>query len=175
MVINLVHANLDSSQVTKPETDCFDSPEVLVSGASGYIAAHIVQQLLQAGYQVRGTVRSLKNEVKVAPLKKLGEEGEVSLHLKVSSNFTGLFFDTFLLQYILLWCILISFTTQHKVNSRLKSAISRPSFAHPSRIASSFLLPAEHPGDFLFKSPGQLLHYLYTHLKAPYISKVDNG
>ena len=33
-----------------------DSP-VLVTGASGFIASHIVQQLLEGGYRVRGTVR----------------------------------------------------------------------------------------------------------------------
>ncbi len=33
-----------------------DSP-VLVTGASGFIASHIVQQLLESGYRVRGTVR----------------------------------------------------------------------------------------------------------------------
>jgi dihydroflavonol-4-reductase len=33
---------------------------VVVTGASGYIAKHIVQQLLDAGYHVRGTVRSAK-------------------------------------------------------------------------------------------------------------------
>jgi len=35
---------------------------VLVTGASGFIAAHIVEQLLGKGYRVRGTVRSLKKE-----------------------------------------------------------------------------------------------------------------
>ncbi|XP_030849980.1 dihydroflavonol 4-reductase [Strongylocentrotus purpuratus] len=45
--------------------------EVLVTGASGYIATHIVQQLQQAGYKVRGTVRSLTNPKKVGPLKEL--------------------------------------------------------------------------------------------------------
>ena len=44
---------------------------ILVTGASGYIATHIVKQLLEAGYRVRCTVRSLKNEKKVAPLRKL--------------------------------------------------------------------------------------------------------
>ncbi|KAI6205698.1 hypothetical protein M3Y94_00821900 [Aphelenchoides besseyi] len=44
---------------------------VLVTGASGYIASHCVQQLLDLGYKVRGTVRSLKNEVKVQPLREL--------------------------------------------------------------------------------------------------------
>ncbi|HJQ91161.1 MAG TPA: NAD-dependent epimerase/dehydratase family protein, partial [Acidimicrobiia bacterium] len=34
-----------------------DSP-VLVTGASGFIGSHIVQQLLEGGYRVRGTVRN---------------------------------------------------------------------------------------------------------------------
>ncbi|PIK48965.1 hypothetical protein BSL78_14178 [Apostichopus japonicus] len=55
--------------------------EVLVTGASGFIAAHVVQQLLQEGYQVRGTVRSLKNPLKVDPLKKLGEATDNRLEL----------------------------------------------------------------------------------------------
>lgn len=44
---------------------------MLVTGASGYLATHCVQQLLQQGYSVRGTVRSLKNEAKVKPLRDL--------------------------------------------------------------------------------------------------------
>jgi uncharacterized protein YbjT (DUF2867 family) len=34
--------------------------KVLVTGANGYIAIHVVDQLLKAGYAVRGTVRSEK-------------------------------------------------------------------------------------------------------------------
>lgn len=36
---------------------------VLVTGASGFIATHIVDQLLLAGYHVRGTVRTEKQVV----------------------------------------------------------------------------------------------------------------
>jgi nucleoside-diphosphate-sugar epimerase len=36
-----------------------------VSGASGFIGSHTIIQLLEAGYRVRGTVRSLKNLEKV--------------------------------------------------------------------------------------------------------------
>ncbi|CAD5224378.1 unnamed protein product [Bursaphelenchus okinawaensis] len=50
---------------------------ILVTGASGYVALHCVQQLLQAGYKVRGTVRSLKNEQKVAPIQKLNRSEEL--------------------------------------------------------------------------------------------------
>ena len=40
-------------------------PKVLVTGASGFIGTHIIQQLLRAGYAVRGTVRSLQDEQKI--------------------------------------------------------------------------------------------------------------
>ena len=33
------------------------STKVLVTGAGGFISLHTIQQLLQFGYQVRGTVR----------------------------------------------------------------------------------------------------------------------
>jgi nucleoside-diphosphate-sugar epimerase len=42
-----------------------------VTGAGGYLGSHCVQQLLNAGYSVRGTVRDPKNETKVRPLKQL--------------------------------------------------------------------------------------------------------
>jgi nucleoside-diphosphate-sugar epimerase len=32
---------------------------VLVTGANGYVAAHVVRELLEHGYRVRGTVRAL--------------------------------------------------------------------------------------------------------------------
>jgi nucleoside-diphosphate-sugar epimerase len=48
-----------------------DDDLILVTGSSGYIATHIVKQLLEKGFRVRGTVRSLKNEKKVAPLRNL--------------------------------------------------------------------------------------------------------
>ena len=48
---------------------------VLVTGASGYLAMHVVKQLLDSGeYIVRGTVRSLANEKKVQPLRSLCPE-----------------------------------------------------------------------------------------------------
>jgi nucleoside-diphosphate-sugar epimerase len=54
---------------------------VLVSGASGFLASHIVKQLQEQGYRVRGTVRSLNDEKKVAPLRKLVENPKYPLEL----------------------------------------------------------------------------------------------
>lgn len=47
-----------------------DKP-VLVTGASGYLATWIIKLLLEQGYKVRGTVRSLANKDKYAKLLAL--------------------------------------------------------------------------------------------------------
>lgn len=44
---------------------------ILVTGASGYVATSVIKQLLEEGFKVRGTVRSLTNEEKTEPLRKL--------------------------------------------------------------------------------------------------------
>ena len=50
---------------------------VLVTGASGFLAMHVVKQLLDSGdYIVRGTVRNLANKTKVEPLKELSSEND---------------------------------------------------------------------------------------------------
>ena len=47
---------------------------VLVTGASGFIAGHIVEELLRHGYTVRGTVRDVAQTDKVAHLSHLADE-----------------------------------------------------------------------------------------------------
>ena len=47
------------------------TPTVLVTGATGFIASRIIEQLLATGRTVRGTVRSLKKEQDLAPLRAL--------------------------------------------------------------------------------------------------------
>jgi nucleoside-diphosphate-sugar epimerase len=41
-----------------PAISSESSPLVLVTGANGFLAMHVVQALLEKGYRVRGTVRS---------------------------------------------------------------------------------------------------------------------
>ncbi len=49
--------------------------KILVTGASGFIALHCIDQLLAQGHEVRGTVRSLsrKDEIEAA-LGRLGQD-----------------------------------------------------------------------------------------------------
>jgi len=46
---------------------------VCVTGANGFIASHLISDLLQAGYRVRGTVRDPSNTAKVAHLHAIAE------------------------------------------------------------------------------------------------------
>ncbi|MDX3380540.1 NAD-dependent epimerase/dehydratase family protein [Streptomyces niveiscabiei] len=54
---------------------------VLVTGGSGFVAAHLVRELLERGYRVHATVRSLTATAKVAPLTALGEQHPGALRL----------------------------------------------------------------------------------------------
>lgn len=44
----------------------------LVTGANGYIAMHVVKELLKQGSYVRGTIKSLSDREKVDAVTKLG-------------------------------------------------------------------------------------------------------
>lgn len=58
-----------------------DSTSVLVTGAGGFIASHIIKQLQEEGYKVRGTLRSLEDEEKVKRLNELCPEAAHKLEL----------------------------------------------------------------------------------------------
>ena len=54
---------------------------VLVTGATGYIAGEIIFQLLENGYRVRGTVRSLQNTKKIEKLIAIHPRSTDSMEL----------------------------------------------------------------------------------------------
>lgn len=68
---------------------------VLVTGGSGFIAVHCILQLLEAGYQVRTTVRSLDREPEVREMLRVGgvEAGEqlsfMALDLTADTNWNA--------------------------------------------------------------------------------------
>lgn len=54
---------------------------VVVTGASGFIGAHVVRLLLERGHTVRATVRDASNAARTAHLRELPGAGErLSLH-----------------------------------------------------------------------------------------------
>ncbi|XP_003385061.1 PREDICTED: anthocyanidin reductase ((2S)-flavan-3-ol-forming)-like [Amphimedon queenslandica] len=68
----------------KPEDN---RPLVLVTGASGFIAAHVIKQLAANGkYRIRGTVRDATNEAKTKPIRELPGGDTMEL---VSANLTS--------------------------------------------------------------------------------------
>lgn len=48
---------------------------VLVTGITGYVGAHVAQQLLLHGYKVRGTVRSTSDEARMSKLRQQLTDG----------------------------------------------------------------------------------------------------
>lgn len=53
----------------------------LVTGATGFVAGHVIEELLTHGHRVRGTVRSLRDPGRVAHLRALAERTGGSLEL----------------------------------------------------------------------------------------------
>lgn len=54
---------------------------ILVTGASGYLASHLIKLLLENGYKVRGTIRSLASKAKYQFLYNLVAEKNGNLEL----------------------------------------------------------------------------------------------
>lgn len=62
---------------------------VLVTGGSGFVGVHCILQLLQAGYRVRTTVRSLAREAEVRGMLKVGGTSDSSALSFVAADLTA--------------------------------------------------------------------------------------
>jgi len=65
--------------VTSSNSQLATQSPVCVTGATGFVASHIIKQLLQKGYNVRGTVRSLKQKDKNQFLLDMEPKGLLEL------------------------------------------------------------------------------------------------
>ena len=55
------------------------SETVLITGITGFLGSGIANNLLNRGFKVKGTVRSLKNEEKLSPIYKLPNQQNLKL------------------------------------------------------------------------------------------------
>ena len=55
------------------------SETVLITGITGFLGSQIANNLLNRGFKVKGTVRSLKNEEKLSPIYKLPNQQNLKL------------------------------------------------------------------------------------------------
>jgi len=69
------------SRISLVDSTLRTNTPLLVTGATGYLASHIIKLLLQQGYKVRGTVRSLANKDKYQFLYDLIPEKKQNLEL----------------------------------------------------------------------------------------------
>lgn len=67
--------------VDEMPVDPHEGQRVCVTGASGYIASHLVRLLLERGYRVRATVRNAEDETKTAHLRELATASRHPLEL----------------------------------------------------------------------------------------------
>eukprot|EP00750_Incisomonas_marina_P003568 INCI13225.1.p1 GENE.INCI13225.1~~INCI13225.1.p1 ORF type:complete len:417 (-),score=79.73 INCI13225.1:586-1836(-) len=68
---------LQPAAALSPDDGC-----VVLTGASGFVAGHVAEVLLERGYTVRGTVRDPQNKAKIAHLEALDDRlpGSISFH-----------------------------------------------------------------------------------------------
>lgn len=52
---------------------------VLVTGITGFLAAHVANELLKENYRIRGTVRNLKDENRIKPIRDLAKNGKYQI------------------------------------------------------------------------------------------------
>jgi len=78
------------SSEEKENSKLITKKPIVVTGANGFIASHVIEQLLQSGYKVIGTVRSLETS-KVEHLTKMDKKGNLELVIVKDLTEDGIF------------------------------------------------------------------------------------
>ncbi|KFY46762.1 hypothetical protein V494_00342 [Pseudogymnoascus sp. VKM F-4513 (FW-928)] len=81
--------------MAQPATNIPKGSWVLVTGANGFVASHVVQQFLQRGYKVRGTIRDLEKSSWLIEdvFKSYADSGDFELVVVPDLAATGAFDD----------------------------------------------------------------------------------
>lgn len=96
---------------------------VLVTGGSGFVASHLVRQLLERGYRVRATVRSLTTTAKVAPLRQMQDRFPERLELFEANLLTEGSFDDAMRGCRVVFHVASPFLMPEKIKDGLKDVV----------------------------------------------------
>lgn len=96
---------------------------VLVTGGSGFVASHLVNQLLERGYRVHSTVRSLADAAKVAPLRAMQDRFPKRLELFEANLLADGSFDAALRDCRFVFHVASPFLMPEKIKDGLKDVV----------------------------------------------------
>jgi nucleoside-diphosphate-sugar epimerase len=96
---------------------------VLVTGASGFIASHVVQQLLEKGQRVHGTVRSKNNTKKIKHLLNMQDLWPGQLTLFEADLLVAGSFDAAMQGCLVVYHLASPFLIENKIQNGQKDLV----------------------------------------------------
>eukprot|EP01080_Neovahlkampfia_damariscottae_P007862 gene7862-12333_t len=111
---------------------------VCVTGGSGFISLHLIIQLLEKGYQVNATVRSLENKKKISFLLSLAEKYPKNLKLFEADLLKPYSFDEAIKDVSIVYHVASPFLPSSKVENPEKDLIE-PALKGTENVLNSVL------------------------------------